>query len=330
MHAQVKKSNKENKGRAIANAVIQNKSSVRQGFGFVDNRPEAKDQKNLQLMMNGKQRSTTSKAIQKMAVMAVKDMDAQEDALVWNNIEYAVSKAPGPIGDLKSNKKWDQLKDKEEIRIVEHGEVQKVGGIGAATILDSMFKDPKKIPAGEKIGGITFQSCYAGVVGGKGSSLVSDMKVGLQNLAAQVTGVPVKGRTGIAFGFKGLGEATAKTSTGKYKWKWTSRKAKKKYFSEIGKKSVGLQAYCEVMYKLRKKKTKISKKKIFESPFEFCGYRKPWELIGETKKDWDKMSATERSTRVAADMEDYWKQVNKRMVEYGGFKAVKAEITEIS
>jgi hypothetical protein len=329
MYAQVKKSNKENKGRAIANAVIQNKGSVRQGFGFVDNRPAAKDQKNLQLMMNGKQRSATSKAIQKMAVMAVKDMDAQEDALVWNNIEYAVSKATAPIGDLEKNKVWDQLKDKEEIRIVEHGEVQKVGGIGAATILDSMFKDPKKIPVDKKIGGITFQSCYAGVVGGTGSSLVSDMKVGLQNLAAQVTGVPVKGRTGIAFGFKGLGEATAKTSTGKYKW--TSKTAKKKYIKEVNDPEDGYQAYCEVMYKLQKKKTKISKQKIFETPFDFRDlYREPWDLIGETKKDWDKMSATERSTRVAADMEDYWKQVNKRMVKYGGFKAVKAEITEIS
>jgi len=329
MHAQVKKSNKENKGRAIANAVIQNKSNVRQGFGFVDNRPAAKDQKNLQLMMNGKQRSATSKAIQKMAVMAVNDMDAQEDALVWNNIEYAVSEATGPIGDLKKNKVWNQLKDKEEIRIVEHGAVQKVGGIGAATIFGSMFKGPKKIPVDKKIGGITFQSCYAGVVGGSGSSLVSDMKGELQNLAAQVTGVPVKGRTGIAFGFKGLGEATAETSTGKYKW--TSKTAKKKYFSEIGKKEVGLKAYCEAMYKLRKKKTKISKEKIFKTPFSFCGYRKPWELIGEKKEAWDKMSAKERSTRVAADMEDYWKEVKEKMVKYGGLKAVeKAEITEIS
>lgn len=329
MHAQVKKSNKENKGRAIANAVIQNKNNVRQGFGFVDNRPEAKDQKNLQLMMNGKQRSATSKAIQKMAVMAIDDMDAQEDALVWNNIEYAVSKAPGPIGDLKSNKKWDQLKDKEEIRIVEHGEPQKVGGIGAATILDSMFKDPKKIPAGKEIGGITFQSCYAGVAGGSGSSLVSDMKVGLQNLATPVIGVPVKGRTGVAFGFKGLGEATAKTSTGTYTW--TDTTVENQYNMEVRDPEVGVKAYCEAMYELREKKTEISKENIFKTPFSFCGYRKPWELIGETEGTWGGMSATDRSTRVAAEMEDYWKEVNDKMVAYGGLKAVvDAEITEIS
>ena len=329
MHAQVKKSNKENKGRAIANAVIQNKSNVRQGFGFVDNRPEAKDQKNLQLMMNGKQRSTTSKAIQKMAVMAVNDMNAQKDALVWNNIEYAVSEATGPIGDLKKNKVWDQLDDKEEIRIVEHGAVQKVGGIGAATIFGSMFKGPKKIPMDKKIGGITFQSCYAGVVGGKGSSLVSDMKGELQNLAAQVTGVPVKGRTGVAFGFKGLGEATAKTSTGTYVW--TDKTAEKKYNKEVRDPEDGVQAYCEAMYELQHKRTKISGKRIFKSPFGFCGYRKPWELIGKKKKAWDKMSATKRSTQVAAEMEDYWKEVKEKMVKYGGLKAVeKAEITEIS
>ena len=49
MYEQVEKS-KENKSRAIANSVAQNKSNVKQGFGFVDNRSESKAQKKLQNM----------------------------------------------------------------------------------------------------------------------------------------------------------------------------------------------------------------------------------------------------------------------------------------
>ena len=51
MYEQVEKS-KENKSRAIANSVAQNKSNVKQGFGFVDNRSESKAQKKLQNIMS--------------------------------------------------------------------------------------------------------------------------------------------------------------------------------------------------------------------------------------------------------------------------------------
>ena len=51
MYEQVDKSN-ENKSRAVANSVAQKKSSVKQGFGFVDNRPEALSLKSLQRMIN--------------------------------------------------------------------------------------------------------------------------------------------------------------------------------------------------------------------------------------------------------------------------------------
>jgi hypothetical protein len=47
MYAQVEKS-KENRGRPVANAVAQKKSSLKQGFGFVDNRHEALVQRKLQ------------------------------------------------------------------------------------------------------------------------------------------------------------------------------------------------------------------------------------------------------------------------------------------
>lgn len=49
MYAQVEKS-KENKSRAIVNSITQKKSNVKQGFGFVDNRPEAIAQRKHQEM----------------------------------------------------------------------------------------------------------------------------------------------------------------------------------------------------------------------------------------------------------------------------------------
>ncbi len=52
MYAQVEKT-KENKSRSVANSVAQKKDKTKQGFGFVDNRPEAVAQrKNLALMNN--------------------------------------------------------------------------------------------------------------------------------------------------------------------------------------------------------------------------------------------------------------------------------------
>lgn len=47
MYEQVKNP-KENKTKAVANSVAQNKSIVKQGFGFVDNRPEVAAQRKLQ------------------------------------------------------------------------------------------------------------------------------------------------------------------------------------------------------------------------------------------------------------------------------------------
>jgi hypothetical protein len=51
MYAQVEKS-KEYKSRAVANTEANNKSESMQGFGFVDNRPEAIAQRKLQEMAN--------------------------------------------------------------------------------------------------------------------------------------------------------------------------------------------------------------------------------------------------------------------------------------
>ena len=49
MYEQVNKP-KENKSRAIANTVAQKQSNAKQGFGFVDNRPEAMMQRKVQSM----------------------------------------------------------------------------------------------------------------------------------------------------------------------------------------------------------------------------------------------------------------------------------------
>lgn len=54
MYAQIEKS-KENKSRVVANSVAQKKSEERQGFGFVDNRPEAIEQRKIELIMNRNQ-----------------------------------------------------------------------------------------------------------------------------------------------------------------------------------------------------------------------------------------------------------------------------------
>lgn len=67
MYSQENKSN-ENKSRAIANSVAQKKSNGRQGFGFVDNRPEAIAQRKLQEMANNSPRISQLKTYQQMAI----------------------------------------------------------------------------------------------------------------------------------------------------------------------------------------------------------------------------------------------------------------------
>lgn len=314
MYAQVEKP-KENKSRAVANSVVQNKSSGKQGFGFLDNRPEAKTQNVLQLMMNDQRNVKNPKVMQRMAVMAVDNMNDQTDSLVWNNMQYAAQQAGGPIGDMRDNKVWNQLDDMDNIRIVEHGEEKKVGGKNANEIALSMTTGANKLPNNKAIGEITFQSCYAGVDGGQGS-LVSDMALELKSRG--LSGIPIKGRTGIAFGFEGLGEETATTTKNSYSW--NDPKAERRYRKTIGEKEHGLEAYCEVMWELRQEKTKISNQYIFESPFAFCGYRKPWKLIKVKKTIWDMLDASTRSVRVSSEMEDYWDKVKTRMQQYGGFK----------
>ena len=72
MYAQVEKP-KENKSRAVANFVAQKKGNVKQGLKFVDNRPEAKAQNSLQLMINSVHKMAG--VVQLLASSDLKDED---------------------------------------------------------------------------------------------------------------------------------------------------------------------------------------------------------------------------------------------------------------
>jgi hypothetical protein len=66
MYARVEKSI-ENRSRAVTNSVAQKKSNVRQGFGFVDNRPETIAQKKLQEKADSSPHVKQLRAFQEMA-----------------------------------------------------------------------------------------------------------------------------------------------------------------------------------------------------------------------------------------------------------------------
>lgn len=62
MYEQVEKP-KENKSRAVANSVAQKKNGVKQGFGFVDNRPEHIVARSLQMKNINEQSQLTKDGI---------------------------------------------------------------------------------------------------------------------------------------------------------------------------------------------------------------------------------------------------------------------------
>ena len=65
MYAQVEKQKDNNKSRAIANSVIQKRSDMKQGFGFVDNRLEAVAQKKMQDLTHNSYPPILLKSMQK-------------------------------------------------------------------------------------------------------------------------------------------------------------------------------------------------------------------------------------------------------------------------
>ena len=276
--------------------------------------------------------------VQLMAVLADDDLNAEDDPLVWNNLRFAETTAGGPIGDLKNNKVWDQLTNDKPIRLVAHGEEDKPEtseGVTSQEIFDSMTTGSHTLPLPTdiKIGEVTFQSCYAGKLLVGTDSMVNDMKNLLD--AGGYTGVPVKGRTGIAFGFKGMGEKTATTTTGTYKWGtyWFKKEAAKKYYTgkgyDVSTMEDGAKAYYEAMWVYRDKKTRKSPKvKIFPSGPPV--YNTPWRLAGIKDADkglkWDNETPSKRGEMVAEQMQDYWKKVSSFMEKRGGFKPPAEEL----
>lgn len=273
--------------------------------------------------------------VQKMAVMAARNWKDQKDALVWNNLQYAEKMAGGPIGDLQSQKVWSQLKDEQEIRIVEHGQV---GGLGtkkitgrkhipysAGDIAASMFDRKTGVPESVNIGKVTFQSCYAGV--GGDSSLVSGMAAELARHGRK--NVPVEGRTGIAFGFEGMGEETAETSTEAYAWR--NPGAELLYQSRGLDASphgqeMGLKAYFDAMYSLQNEVTQRTRIKIFK---DVGKYNDPWTLVDKSEKEWDKLDPEKRGKLVAFEMAKYWENLIVLMGNMGGFKPPEKAVVEL-
>ncbi|CAH9053881.1 hypothetical protein PSECIP111951_00913 [Pseudoalteromonas holothuriae] len=109
MYAQVEKS-KENKSRVVANSVAQKKSDEKQGFGFVDNRPEAVAQRTLQKMTNGYQlvkQATQLKYIDNNYTSKKQDPIQRAEKVKDNPIQLRIREG-GELYDTGVNpqKKW--------------------------------------------------------------------------------------------------------------------------------------------------------------------------------------------------------------------------------
>lgn len=302
--------------RAATGAAAQKKNGRSGDMAFVDNRGLSPVTLPVTLSPEG-----STNVHQRMAVMAVENWKDQTDPLVWNNLQYAEKKAGGPIGDMQDNRVWKKKKKGRvrEIRIVEHGEKGGLGGAKfytASDIANSMFAPDTGIPKAVSIEKITFQSCYAGV-GGK-DSLVSEMAGELASHGRK--GVSVEGRTGVAFGFKGMGEKTAKTSTGAYTWH--NPHAEKEYRSLGWENSPhgnekGVKAYFDAMFSLQNEKTRGTKVNIFKG---IGIYNDPWILAGKSAAKWKTLNPSKRGKLVAYQMAKYWKKLATLMESMGGFK----------
>jgi hypothetical protein len=149
--------------------------------------------------------------IQRMAVIVADDFGAEKDTLVWNNLQNAIAKAGGPVGDLQAHKVWDKVGKDTEIRLVGHGKEdvpEIVPNIKTIDIVKSMTEGPRKLkdPDKVRIKEVTFQSCYAGI--GPISTMVGEMKALLE--AKGYGGVIVKGEKRRSIWVQGLGRKNGK------------------------------------------------------------------------------------------------------------------------
>lgn len=308
---------------------IENSSQVQQ-LKFLQentgNSPQANRSSQIKAMANDC--SSSQPIYQRMAVMAVDNMKDQRDALVWNNLDYALKQAPGSVGDLKSNKVWSDLHKGETIRIVEHGEVRKLGNVDANKIVNSMKKPPNKLKTGLKISKVVFQSCYSRMKEkGTNESLVSDMRNELNKIPGQEN-VPVEGSKGIAFGFEGMGERVARTSQGSYIWQ---NEGAKKVFDKLPKdihsEEKGMKAYLDAMFSLQNETTKGGNE-VFKSLFI---YNDPWIIGGIKEDDWknnnDVKNRRKQMAKISVQMAPYWKKLAETMGSYGGFRPSLGKFT---
>jgi hypothetical protein len=315
MHTKIKPKGKEKESRSASGRHIEHKRDARQPIVVPDNRSLAESQGKIKEKVSGPAKHSNTAVFQRMAVMAVDDMNQRKDPLVWNNLQYAVTQSGPPVGDLKTNKVWSDLTGKQEIRIVEHGGVKKIGRKSAGQIANSMKPDLDRNSnsSAPEIRKVIFQSCYSGVDGGN-ASLASEMKGELEEMGQGQASVV--GRKGIAFGFAGMGEKTARTDTAPYHWKNPEalELCKRRGLDEDPHwNEYGLQAYYDAMYTLRKAKTK-SKNDVFESTFQ---YNKPWKLIGKSEEQWNDMNEEKRRTEISDEMAPYWKQLKSKMTGWG-------------
>lgn len=87
MHEQIDKS-KENKSRAVVNSVTQNKNNQKQGFRFVDSRPESVVQMNLQYPVNTKpkvENAVQPQPVQRYAYVGDKYLNTSSDQKFYYN-----------------------------------------------------------------------------------------------------------------------------------------------------------------------------------------------------------------------------------------------------
>lgn len=87
MYEQVDKQ-KENKSKSIANSIVQKKSDVRQGFGFVDNRPKVIAQKNPKWMANDLQGDNNTAQQQPIQMMIWTFNDSRWTPTNWESVDY--------------------------------------------------------------------------------------------------------------------------------------------------------------------------------------------------------------------------------------------------
>ena len=146
-------------------------------------------------------------AVQRMVAIAAKDMNAVDDTLVLNNLDYARGHFGDPVGDFVANRKFGQTKPGDKVGIVAHGSPGKIGdGYDAQAVAHTLTAEPGPIDKG--VSSVVLYSCNAGMdqdKKGPDTSLVHGVSAALKQRGYEIG---VEGLKGIGFGFKGIGERT--------------------------------------------------------------------------------------------------------------------------